>query len=96
MGFDGNFFDEDGPAEAARASFGLASLAAITPPPLAMFPPLGLPQPLGFQPGTANILQQSSSVLGGGAVPTAALTVHTLLIRTSGRTKNEDEFGCTF
>ena len=74
MGFDGNFFDEDGPAEAARASIGLTSLAAITPPPLAMFPPLGLPQPLGFQPGTANILEGG---LGGGALPTAALTVHT-------------------
>ena len=70
FGFDGDFFDEDGIEEGTRAGAvaSIASLAALTPPPLAMFPPLGLPQPLGLQPGSLN-------VLGGGALPTAAVTV---------------------
>ena len=40
-----------------------------------MFPPVGLPQPVGLQPGTLNIVQPGTSLAGGGALPAAALTV---------------------
>ena len=59
----------------AAATTGAASLAAVAPPPLAMFPPSGLPQPQGFQPGTFNLAQSTTSLIGGGALPSAALTV---------------------
>ena len=59
----------------AAATTGAASLAALAPPPLAMFPPSGLPQPQGFQPGTFNLAQSTTSLIGGGALPSAALTV---------------------
>ena len=76
--FDGNPFDGDGPGTAATVStgsVGIATLATFTPPPLAMFPPVGLPQPVGLQPGTLNIVQPGTSLAGGGALPAAALTV---------------------
>ena len=79
FGFDGDIFDEDGPPAAATVStgsFGIATIATFTPPPLGMFPPVGLPQPLGLQPGTLNIVQPGTSLAGGGVLPTAALTVH--------------------
>ena len=78
FGLDGNLFDEDGYQEAATVTagtFGVASLVSLSPPPLVMFPPLGLPQPLGLQPGTFNLLQEGSILTGGGALPTAAIAV---------------------
>ena len=52
------------------------------PAPLPFSPPLGLPSPVGIQPGPIagqpNILasiQSGNSLAGGGALPTAALTV---------------------
>ena len=78
--FDGNPFDGDGPGTAttvSTGSVGIATLATFTPPPLAMFPPVGLPQPLGLQPGTLNVVQPGTSLAGGGVLPTAAITVNT-------------------
>ena len=59
----------------AAATAGAASLAGVAPAPLPMFPPSGLPQPQGFQPGTFNLAQSTTSLIGGGALPSAALTV---------------------
>ena len=54
--------------EGAIASAGVLAVAALVPPPLPMFPPLGLPQPVAFQGGITQ-------VAGGGVLPSAALTV---------------------
>ena len=54
--------------EGAIASVGLLAVAALVPPPLPMFPPLGLPQPLAFHGGITQ-------AAGGGVLPSAALTV---------------------
>ena len=59
----------------AAATAGITSLAGVAPAPLPMFPPSGLPQPQGFQPGTFNLAQSTTSLIGGGALPSAALTV---------------------
>ena len=60
----------------AAATAGITSLAGVAPAPLPMFPPSGLPQPQGFQPGTFNLAQSTTSLIGGGALPSAALTVN--------------------
>ena len=52
--------------EGAIASVGVLAVASLVPPPLPMFPPLGLPQPVA-----GGITQ----VAGGGVLPSAALTV---------------------
>ena len=49
---------------------GAVMMAALSPPPLPMFPPSGLPQP--------GVPGQPSVFGGGGAVPTAAVTVRKL------------------
>ena len=54
--------------EGAIASVGVLAVAALVPPPLPMFPPLGLPQPVALQGGITQ-------VAGGGVLPSAALTV---------------------
>ena len=54
--------------EGAIASVGVLAVAALVPPPLPMFPPLGVPQPLAIQGGITQIA-------GGGVLPSAALTV---------------------
>ena len=54
--------------EGAIASVGVLAAAALVPPPLPMFPPLGLPQPVALQGGITQ-------VAGGGVLPSAALTV---------------------
>ena len=59
----------------AAATAGITSLAGVAPAPLPMFPPSGLPQPQAFQPGTFNLAQSTTSLIGGGALPSAALTV---------------------
>ena len=51
------FLTENGPIIAS-----ITAIAALTPPPLSMFPPQGVPQPGG--PGT-----------GGGSLPSSALSV---------------------
>ena len=60
-----------------RAGFAaFATLGAAVPPPLPMFPPIGLPQPLGLQPNAISAIPSPSALAGGGgAVPAAALTV---------------------
>ena len=50
---------------AAAAIAALIALVAISPPPLAMFPPQGVPQPGAVSEG-------------GGALPASALTVRKL------------------
>lgn len=55
-----DFVTENGPAVAA-----ITAVAALTPPPLMMFPPQGVPQPGGAGVGGG----------GGGALPSAALSV---------------------
>ena len=54
--------------EGAIASVSVLAVAALVPPPLPMFPPLGLPQPVALQGGITQ-------VAGGGVLPSAALTV---------------------
>ena len=54
--------------EGAIASLGVLAVTALVPPPLPMFPPLGLPQPVALQGGITQ-------VAGGGFLPSAALTV---------------------
>ncbi len=57
-------------SENAPAIGAVSALAALTPPPLPMFPPQGLPQPGGIgAPGGG----------GGGILPAAALSVRVLL-----------------
>ena len=51
--------------QTAQAAAPIAAIAAISPPPLNMFPPQGAPQP-----GTVTS--------GGGVTPSAALQVRTL------------------
>ena len=53
-----------------------AALGAAVPPPLPMFPPIGLPQPVGVESNLISSIQTPNSLLGGGgAIPAAALTV---------------------
>ena len=56
-------------AVAAAAVTAPVALAAITPPPLQLFPPQGLPQP------TATGAPPAGGVGGGGALPSSAITV---------------------
>ena len=60
-----DFITENGPAVAA-----ITAIAALTPPPLTMFPPQGVPQPGGAGIGGG----------GGGALPSAALSVGNIRI----------------
>ena len=54
--------------ESVIAATAILALASITAPPLPLFPPQGLPQPLNLQGGIAQ-------ATGGGILPTVALTV---------------------
>ena len=52
--------------QVAMATASVAAAAALTPPPINMFPPQGAPQP-------------GSVSAGGGTTPTVALSVRSLL-----------------
>ena len=68
------FIDFPG-GQAGAAATGVAALAALAPPPLPMFPPSLLPQPTAIQPGVSNVVSAAGSPVGGGALPSAAITV---------------------
>ena len=71
--------EDDFPGGSGGAAVaGVGSIAALTPPPLSLFPPSGLPQPQALQPGTFNLAQSSAASIGGGALPTSALAVSKL------------------
>ena len=67
--------------EGAIASVGVLAVAALVPPPLPMFPPLGLPQPIGFQDGITMAVFQGT--IEAGVLPSTALTVNNSLIMHS-------------
>ena len=54
--------------ESAIAATAILAFASITVPPLPLFPPQGLPQPLNLQVGITQ-------ATGGGILPSVALTV---------------------
>ena len=56
-------------AVAAAAVSAPIALAAVSPPPLPMFPPQGLPQP------TVNGAPTGGGAGGGGTLPSSAITV---------------------
>ena len=60
-------------AAAVVAATAPIALAAVSPPPLAMFPPQGLPQP------TASGAPVGGGGGGGGILPSSAVTVRKLL-----------------
>ena len=60
-----SFFENFPGGQTGATTVGVVALAALAPPPLVMFPPLGVPQP-GALSG------------GGGALPAAALSVSKL------------------
>ena len=60
------------PAAAAAVGASIIGLAAISPPPLGMFPPQGLPQPSAGGSGGGGSGGGSG---GGGTLPLAALQV---------------------
>ena len=61
-------------SENAPAIATVSALVALTPPPLPMFPPQGLPQPGGIgAPGAAP------GGGGGGILPASALSVRVIL-----------------
>ena len=64
--------------EGAIASAGVLAVAALLPPPLPMFPPLGLPQPIAFQDGITRVVFQGT--IEAGVLPSTALTVNNSLI----------------
>ena len=71
-----NMLEEDFPGGVAGAvAVGTVSVAAVAPAPLLMFPPAALPQPQSLQAGTFNVAQPSTSLAGGGALPTSVLAV---------------------
>ena len=63
------FQNNTAPAAIATVGVSIIGLTALSPPPLAMFPPQGLPQP------GAGGLSGGGSAGGGGTVPTVALQV---------------------
>ena len=67
--------------EGAIASVGVLAVAALVPPPLPMFPPLGLPQPIALQDGITRAVFQGT--IEAGVLPSTALTVNNSLIMHS-------------
>ena len=63
------FQNNTAPAAIATVGVSIIGLTAISPPPLAMFPPQGLPQP------GAGGLSGGGSAGGGGTLPPVALQV---------------------
>jgi hypothetical protein len=60
----------------------ITALVALTPPPLPLFPPQGLPQPSVI--GAGGINRRSNSVIrgvGGGVIPASAIEVGKMVQR---------------
>ena len=64
--------------EGTIASVGVLAVATLLPPPLPMFPPLGLPQPIAFQDGITRAVFQGT--IEAGVLPQTILTVSISLI----------------